>query len=97
MELTICPVELAKGEMSHTHLNQALEAIRKEGYVVLGNIVSHAHLDILRERMDEDSQTLIKAGQWGGAGRIKGHLQQAPPLSPPMYSAILSPIRSSYR
>ena len=79
MELTICPEELAKGEMSQTHLDQAVEVIRKEGYVVLENVVSHAHLDILRERMDEDSQKLINAEKWGGAGRIKGHLQQGPP------------------
>ncbi|MBI1927798.1 phytanoyl-CoA dioxygenase family protein [Candidatus Poribacteria bacterium] len=79
MEITICPEELAKGEMSQIHLDPAVEAIRKEGYVVLENIVSHAHLDILRERMDEDSQKLINAEKWGGAGRIKGHLQQGPP------------------
>jgi len=50
-----------------------------EGYVVLEDIVSHAHLDVLRERMDEDSRKLIAADKWGGAGRVKGHLQQGPP------------------
>lgn len=79
MEITVQPKELAAGELSDAHIKQAVDAIRVEGYVVLENVISHEHLDILRERMDADSQILIKAEKWGGAGGLKGHLQQGPP------------------
>jgi ectoine hydroxylase-related dioxygenase (phytanoyl-CoA dioxygenase family) len=79
MTITIGPEAIKSGQLSPAQLNRALEALRKDGYVVLENIVSHAHLDLLRERMDEDSQKLIDVEKWGGAGRIKGHLQQGPP------------------
>ena len=79
MEVTLQSQELAKGKMSQIHVDRAVEAIRTDGYVILENVVDHGHLDILRERMDEDSQKLIDAEKWGGAGRLKGHLQQGPP------------------
>ena len=79
MEITVHPKELAAGKLSDAHVKQAVEAIRVEGYVVLENVINHDHLDILRERMDADSQRLIKAEKWGGAGGLKGHLQQGPP------------------
>ena len=79
MEVTLQSQELAKGKMSQIHVDRAVEAIRTDGYVILENVVDHGHLDILRERMDEDSQKLIDAEKWGGAGHLKGHLQQGPP------------------
>ena len=53
MEITISPEELANGEMSETHLNQSVHAICEDGYVILSDVISHAHLDLLREKMDE--------------------------------------------
>ncbi len=79
MEITVKPKELAAGKLTDKHLKQAVEAIQVEGYVVIDNIINHDHLDILKERMDADSQRLIKAEHWGGAGGLKGHLQQGPP------------------
>jgi ectoine hydroxylase-related dioxygenase (phytanoyl-CoA dioxygenase family) len=83
MEITITAEELASEQISQTHLEQALQALRMDGYVILENVVSHAHLDILREKMNEDSWKMIKAKQWGGAGRVFGHLQQGAPPFPP--------------
>lgn len=79
MEITVRPKELSSSKLSDKQVNQAVEAIRVDGYVVLENIINHDHLDILRERMDDDSRKLIKAERWGGAGMLKGHLQQGPP------------------
>jgi hypothetical protein len=91
MAITIGPEELKAGKMTPAHLQAAVEAIRTDGLVVLENIVSHAHLDILRERMDEDSQKLIDVEKWGGAGQIKGHLQQGPPpFAPYIFSDIVA-------
>ena len=79
MEITVQPEELASGKLTDAHVGQAVNAIRVDGYVILENVIDHDHLDILRERMDADSQILINAEKWGGAGRLIGHLQQGPP------------------
>ncbi|MXZ00408.1 phytanoyl-CoA dioxygenase family protein [Candidatus Poribacteria bacterium] len=79
MVITVQPRELASEKLTDAHVDEAVRAIRVNGYVVLENIINHEHLDILRERMDADSQILIKAEKWGGAGGLKGHLQQGPP------------------
>ena len=83
MEITIQAAELDNERLSEPHLDKALQALRLDGYVILENIVDHTHLDILCERMDADSQKLIATQQWGGAGRLTGHLQQGPPPFPP--------------
>ena len=91
MTITLGHEEISAGKISAAHLQQAIVAIRGEGYVVLENIVSHAHLDVLRERMDEDSQKLIGAQKWGGAGQLPGHLQQGPPpFAPYVFSDIVA-------
>ena len=79
MEITISTEERSAEALSPAHLDQAVAAIRTEGYVVLEEIIAHDHLDPLRERMDQDSQRLIAAERWGGAGGLPGHLQQGPP------------------
>lgn len=79
MGITLSPAELAAEEMSANKLQTAVSAILEDGYVILDNAVPHAVLDLLHERMEADSQELIAAQKWGGAGRVKGHLQQAPP------------------
>ena len=79
MEITVKPEELAAGKLTDAHVAEAIQAIRVDGYVILENVVNHEHLDILRERMDADSEILINAEKWGGAGRLVGHLQQGPP------------------
>jgi hypothetical protein len=78
MEITISHEELANGEMSETHLNQAVHAIREDGYVILSDVISHAHLDLLREKMDEDLRTLMTASVLP-VNFVKQHLQQDPP------------------
>jgi ectoine hydroxylase-related dioxygenase (phytanoyl-CoA dioxygenase family) len=91
MRISVTPEELKAGKISPARVSQAVEAIRVDGYVVLEDVVSHAHLDILRERMDEDSRKLIDAEKWGGAGQIKGHLQQGPPpFAPYIFADIVA-------
>lgn len=79
MEIAVTPQELSDGQLSDESMSQALSAIEEDGYVVLEDIVDHDHLDILRDKMTEDSNTLLGREQWGGAGRIANHLQQGPP------------------
>lgn len=79
MEIQITGQEQAANRLSDAHLAQAVQAVETDGYVVLAGAVDPSHLDVLRARMDADSQVLIDAEKWGGAGQIPGHLQQAPP------------------
>ena len=65
MEITVQPEELAVGKLTDAHVEKAVQAIRVDGYVILENVVKHEHLDILRERMDADSQILINAEKMG--------------------------------
>ncbi|RKU15195.1 hypothetical protein C6500_21115 [Candidatus Poribacteria bacterium] len=91
MEITVQPEELTAGKLTDVHVEQAITAIRVDGYVILENVINHDHLDILRERMDADSQILINAEKWGGAGRLKGHLQQGPPpFAPYIFTDIVA-------
>ncbi len=79
MEIAVTPPERKRERLTDAHLSQALRAVREDGYVILTDVIDLTHLDIMRERMDADSQTLIDARKWGGAGRVEGHLQQGPP------------------
>ncbi len=91
MSVTITRQERASGCLTSTSVNQAVEAIRRDGFVVIENAVSDEPLDMLREKMDEDSQVMIDLEWWGGAGRLKGHLQQAPPpFNPFVFSEIVA-------
>lgn len=91
MEITIGREEKAAEKMSDSHLAQAVKAVLEDGYVILEDVIEHHHLDTLRERMDVDSQTLIAAKKWGGAGQVEGHLQQgAPPFAPYIFRDIVA-------
>lgn len=91
MEIALSTEERSAEALSPAHLDQAVAAIRNDGFVVLDDIIAHDHLDQLRERMDQDSQRLIAAERWGGAGGLPGHLQQgAPPFAPFVHRDIVA-------
>jgi len=79
MNIAISTQERTAETLSSAHLDQAVAAIRNDGYAVLEDIVSHDHLDQLREQMDKDAQLLYDAKQWSGAGGLPGHLMLGPP------------------
>jgi hypothetical protein len=64
-------------------IREAKQAIEDSGVVILKNAVPVAVIDRLRERMEPDTERLFARGTWGGAGKIRGHLQQVPPRSAP--------------
>ena len=89
--ISLTKKETAAQRMSPGRLKQAVEAIRRDGWVVIENAVPHEPLDMLREKMDQDSKVLIARALWGGAGGIKGHLQQGPPpFAPFVFRAIVA-------
>ena len=83
MGISISPQEYQQGRLAQDKQDQAVNAIQQEGFVVLDNAVNHQVLDILFDKMCEDSERLIAAQKWGGAGRIAGHLTQGPPPHAP--------------
>ena len=91
MNIRVSPEEFHADRMSAAHVERAVEAIDTDGYVILDNVVAHEHLDVLRVKMTEDSQKLFRAEKWGGAGKVRGHLQQgAPPMAPYVFRDIVS-------
>ena len=91
-EMNIGPTDAERQnlQLDAGSLSRAVEAFEEDGYVVLEQVVDHGHLDLLKERMDEDSEKLLAAEKWGGAGRQKGHLQQGPPpYDPYLFEDIL--------
>lgn len=79
MRITVSKSELESGKLNQENLQSALDAIQETGFAILKDIVRHDHLDILRDKMTEDSLRMIQDERWGGSGRTKGHLQQGPP------------------
>ena len=94
MVISLTKKETESRRMSPGRLKQAVEAIRRDGYVVIENSVPHEPLDILREKMDQDSKVLIDREQWGGAGQLEGHSATGgTSVCSPLFFARLSPIR----
>ncbi len=91
MEIETSASERSAGQLSAANLQRAVQAVLGDGYVILRDVVDPAHLDSLLPRMTADSECLIAAEQWGGAGRLPGHLQQAPPpLAPFVFRDIVA-------
>lgn len=90
MSIALTTSERESRRLGEATLASVVEAIKQDGYVVLEQVVAHDHLDVLKERMDADSEELLGAEKWGGAGRQKGHLQQGPPpFAPFLFDDIL--------
>ncbi len=79
MHVTVNAREQKTRRLSAQRLEQAVDAFRRDGYVVIENAVPHEPLDLLRQKMDEDAHLMIAREMWKGDGRQQGHLQQAPP------------------
>ena len=90
MSISLTQTERDSETLAEDNLADAVGAIREDGYVVIEQVVDHAHLDVLKERMDADSEKLIAMEKRGGAGRLRGHLQQGPPpYDPFLFSDIV--------
>ena len=91
MEIAASLSERSAQQLSAANLQRAVQAVLRDGYVILRDVIDHDHLDCLLPRMTADSRRLIAAEQWGGAGHLPGHLQQAPPpLAPFVFGDIVA-------
>ncbi|KAK8054636.1 phytanoyl-CoA dioxygenase family protein [Apiospora phragmitis] len=80
-QIELTPDELASKTMGSRHLQAAVEALHRDGMVVLSNAVDPAHLDKLNERMVPEAKELYsRATTHRNFGNETGNIQQEPVL-----------------
>ena len=77
-EITPTAAEHAAGRFDAAAVQRATTALREDGFVVINDVVDHAHLDLLRERMTEDLAK-IRALPAVPHNFVWGNIQQNPP------------------
>ena len=85
----ITQAELDSATMLPEHLQQALAALREDGFVVLEDVVDTAHLATLRERMSRDLEQILArpdAPFQFNAGNVQ---QDPPPFAPYLFRDVL--------
>lgn len=85
--LSVVPslAELEQGVLSQRNLEIAIRALARDGLVVLEDMVDHAILDRLNEKMVKDAYEL-QARRDSPFNYNKGNIQQDPPLSKEWFS-----------
>src|SRR6185312_11726648 len=78
-EIRISPKELWSGEMAADHLNQAVESIRNDGYIILRDVVEVGRLAALEGPMAQDLSRIL-ARKDAPFNFNTGNVQQQPPL-----------------
>lgn len=82
VEIEVTEEERAVGILTEAHREEAADAILDEGFVVLKDVVSLAHLDILHARLLEDLEALLHREDAPFNWNV-GNVQQDPPPFPP--------------
>ncbi len=77
-EITPSAAEHAAGRFEAAAVQHAIAALRKDGFLVINDIVEHDHLDRLQERMTGDLDT-IRALPAVPHNFVWGNIQQNPP------------------
>jgi len=87
--LDITPEEIRNRIMTPEHLQAAVGALRRDGFVVLNHIIETAHLERLRERMLADVEAIL-AREDAPFNFNTGNLQQdPPPFAPYLFHDVL--------
>ncbi|RDW60195.1 ARM repeat-containing protein [Coleophoma crateriformis] len=71
--------EVAAQRLTWRNLELATRAIHRDGLVVLQDVIEHAKLDGLNEKMLQDARTLQDAGD--ASSQVKSNIQQDPPMT----------------
>ena len=87
--IDITPGEVACGKMEGKHLEQAVEALRVDGFVVLNDVVDVGHVEVLRGKMLEDVERIL-AREDAPYNFNRGNVQQdPPPFAPYLFRDVL--------
>jgi ectoine hydroxylase-related dioxygenase (phytanoyl-CoA dioxygenase family) len=81
MRLEVTGREVDARRLEGETLQAAVEALRVDGYVVLGGVVDLAELDAMKRKLDEDTAELLRRARRDGAGEMPLHLSQSMPRS----------------
>ncbi len=76
------PEEVQNGKLTEAHLQEALDAIDRDGCVVLQDVIDLEHIAILRKKMLEDV-ALFTGRKDAPFNFNRGNVQQDPPPFPP--------------
>lgn len=76
------PEEVAEGRLTEAHFQEALEAMDRDGFVVLKDIIAQEHIEILREKLLADV-ALFTGRKNAPFNFNRGNVQQDPPPFPP--------------
>ena len=82
IELELSAAEHCARKLKPEHLQQAVAALRDDGFVVLHRAIDPAHIEVLRERMLADVEPILALADIPYQFN-SGHLQQDPPPFPP--------------
>lgn len=89
VEIDLQKEKCVRGGIADTALNKAIEAINQDGLVVFNNAVDPSHLDVLMEKMWQDSRTIM-AQTAPPFQFVAGHIQQdPPPFLPYLFNDVL--------
>ncbi|GAA5991732.1 hypothetical protein JCM11641_004846 [Rhodosporidiobolus odoratus] len=83
--------------LTQRNLQTALEALHRDGMVVLEDVVDHGALDKMNKRMLEDTAKLVNLGDKGPFNYNRGNIQQDPPVEPSTFDAsiFVNPLATS--
>ncbi|WWC87480.1 uncharacterized protein L201_002370 [Kwoniella dendrophila CBS 6074] len=79
--LRLSEAERSTYRLSQRSLQTALEAMHRDGVLVIEDIVDKKAIDRLNERMKKDAITLMERGEDGPFNYNLGNLQQSPPYN----------------
>lgn len=82
---SLTSLSISKEEKQSRRLNQrsmqtSLEALHRDGIVIIEDAVNKSTIDALNERMEIDTRILIERGEQGPFNYNLGNLQQSPPF-----------------
>ncbi len=77
--------EIKQGRLSQKNLEMAIRALSRDGLVVLEDVIDHAVLDRLNQKMIEDAYYL-QSKKDSPFNYNKGNIQQDPPMTDKWFS-----------
>ena len=81
LSIQVSEFELSSGRLNDQNLEIATRALHRDGLIVLENMVDHAKLDKLNEKMVKDAYELQSRGEDSPYNYNRGNIQQDPPLT----------------
>ena len=87
--LTLSPHELQTQTLSDDHLQDAVAAIRTDGFVAIENAVALEHLDVLHAKMVEDAHYIANRPDAPFNWNIGNIQQEPPPFAPYLFEDVL--------